>query len=106
MLVIKLSNWAYVFFNVYSRTQLSNNSSFFSLEIAEFFFVDTTPFVEKYWTDPKDHTYDWREVAPRKNYMETVLKVLSLSLLKVLSLSLMQVQTFSLNYNQIHLLES
>ncbi|KAJ8646826.1 hypothetical protein MRB53_008574 [Persea americana] len=43
-------------------------------EIAEFFFVDTTPFVEKYWTDPKDHTYDWREVAPRKNYMETVLK--------------------------------
>ncbi|KAE8654720.1 Purple acid phosphatase 8 [Hibiscus syriacus] len=29
-------------------------------EMAEFFFVDTTPFVSKYFTDPKDHVYDWR----------------------------------------------
>ncbi|KAI5391661.1 hypothetical protein KIW84_076463, partial [Lathyrus oleraceus] len=27
-------------------------------EIAEFFFVDTTPFVDKYFLKPKDHKYD------------------------------------------------
>lgn len=49
-------------------------------EIAEFFFVDTTPFVDMYWVDPKDHTYDWRDVAPRENYMASVLKDLESAL--------------------------
>lgn len=44
-------------------------------EIAEFFFVDTTPFVDKYFTDPEDHVYDWSGVEPRKDYLSGLLKV-------------------------------
>lgn len=43
-------------------------------EIADFFFVDTTPFVLKYWTNPKNSTYDWRGVAPRETYITNLLK--------------------------------
>lgn len=53
------------------------SSPFFLLEFVHFFFVDTTPFVEKYWTHPKDHHYDWREVAPREEYIQGVLKVVT-----------------------------
>ncbi|CAJ2677713.1 unnamed protein product [Trifolium pratense] len=42
--------------------------------IVEFFFVDTTPFVEKYFTDPEDHTYDWNGVLPRESYRAELLK--------------------------------
>lgn len=43
-------------------------------EIVEFFFVDTTPFVEDYFTNPKEHTYDWRGVLPRQKYLSNLLK--------------------------------
>ncbi|XP_044969615.1 purple acid phosphatase 4-like [Hordeum vulgare subsp. vulgare] len=43
-------------------------------EVADFFFVDTTPFVLTYWTNPKDSTYDWRGVAPRETYITNLLK--------------------------------
>jgi len=43
-------------------------------EMVEFFFIDTTPFQEKYWTHPKDDHYDWRGVAPRGNYIDNLLK--------------------------------
>ncbi|GFZ00347.1 purple acid phosphatase 8 [Actinidia rufa] len=43
-------------------------------EIAEFFFVDTTPFEDKYFDEPKGHTYDWRDVLPRKDYLSNLLK--------------------------------
>lgn len=43
-------------------------------EIADFFFVDTTPMVLKYWNNPKDSKYDWRGVAPRETYVANVLK--------------------------------
>ena len=46
------------------------------VEVADFFFVDTNPFVLKYWNEPKDSTYDWRGVAPRETYIANVLKVL------------------------------
>ncbi|KAJ4710155.1 Purple acid phosphatase [Melia azedarach] len=49
-------------------------------EIAEFFFVDTTPFVDKYFTDPEDHVYDWSGVEPRKDYLSGLLKDLDLAL--------------------------
>ncbi|XP_073109952.1 purple acid phosphatase 17-like isoform X1 [Elaeis guineensis] len=49
-------------------------------EFAHFFFVDTTPFVEKYWTHPKDNHYDWREVAPREEYIKGVLEDLDSAL--------------------------
>lgn len=44
-------------------------------DVAEFFFVDTTPFVDKYFTDPKDDSYDWRGVLPREEYLSNLLKV-------------------------------
>lgn len=44
-------------------------------ENVDFFFVDTTPFERKYWTHPKDHHYDWRNVEPRDQYIENLLKV-------------------------------
>ncbi|CAL4980843.1 unnamed protein product [Urochloa decumbens] len=49
-------------------------------EVAEFFFVDTTPFVLKYWNEPKNDTYDWRGVAPRETYIANVLKDLNAAL--------------------------
>lgn len=51
-----------------------------STEIAEFFFVDTTPFVDKYFLQPKHHRYDWRGVLPRKEYLSNLLKDLDLAL--------------------------
>lgn len=44
-------------------------------ELAEIFFVDTTPFVNMYFTNTEDHTYDWRGVPSRKAYIQTLLKV-------------------------------
>ncbi|KAG2558127.1 hypothetical protein PVAP13_8NG140800 [Panicum virgatum] len=49
-------------------------------EVADFFFVDTNPFVLKYWNEPKDSTYDWRGVAPRETYIANVLKDLASAL--------------------------
>ncbi|OWM90721.1 hypothetical protein CDL15_Pgr021026 [Punica granatum] len=49
-------------------------------DIVEFFFVDTTPFAEKYFTEPEDHVYDWRGVLPRKNYLSNLLKDVDLAL--------------------------
>ncbi|TKY59776.1 Purple acid phosphatase 3 [Spatholobus suberectus] len=43
-------------------------------KIVEFFFVDTTPFVDEYFTDPRDHTYDWEGVLPRPAYLSKLLK--------------------------------
>ncbi|CAN6381470.1 unnamed protein product [Urochloa humidicola] len=49
-------------------------------EVAEFFFVDTTPFVLKYWNEPKNNTYDWRGVTPRETYIVNILKDLNAAL--------------------------
>ncbi|RYR17161.1 hypothetical protein Ahy_B03g061944 isoform A [Arachis hypogaea] len=43
--------------------------------IVEFFFVDTTPFRDDYFTDPEDHTYDWSGVLPREAYLSGLLEV-------------------------------
>ncbi|KAJ1430569.1 Metallo-dependent phosphatase-like [Sesbania bispinosa] len=43
-------------------------------EVAEFLFVDTTPFVDKYFTEPEDHVYDWRGILPREQYISNLLK--------------------------------
>ncbi|KAJ4974719.1 hypothetical protein NE237_007893 [Protea cynaroides] len=52
-------------------------------EVAEFFFIDTNPFVDMYFYDPKDHMYDWRGLRPsRKIYITNVLKELDLALKK------------------------
>ncbi|KAK4768498.1 hypothetical protein SAY87_003639 [Trapa incisa] len=48
--------------------------------IAEFFFVDTTPFVDKYFRKPNKHVYDWRGVLPREDYLSKLLKDLDLAL--------------------------
>uniref|UniRef100_A0A2P2QRQ7 Purple acid phosphatase n=1 Tax=Rhizophora mucronata TaxID=61149 RepID=A0A2P2QRQ7_RHIMU len=48
-------------------------------EIADFFFVDTTPFVDKYFKE-KDHSYDWSGVLPRENYLSDLLKEVDLAL--------------------------
>ncbi|KAK4743012.1 hypothetical protein SAY87_001013 [Trapa incisa] len=43
-------------------------------EIVEFFFVDTTPFGDKYFTEAGSHVYDWRGVLPRDSYISNLLK--------------------------------
>ncbi|CAN7002906.1 unnamed protein product [Brassica oleracea var. botrytis] len=50
--------------------------------MVEFFFVDTNPFVKKYFTDPEDHTYDWSNVLPRKKYIYNLLHDLDLEIKK------------------------
>ncbi|XP_042480369.1 purple acid phosphatase 3-like [Macadamia integrifolia] len=52
-------------------------------EVAELFFIDTNPFVDMYFTDPKEHTYDWRGVLPsRENHIANALKELDLALME------------------------
>ncbi|CAH9096142.1 unnamed protein product [Cuscuta europaea] len=51
-------------------------------EIAEIFFVDTTPFVEEYFSSPEEHTYDWRGVNPRQTYLTNLLKDVESALMK------------------------
>ncbi|RLN17086.1 purple acid phosphatase 3-like [Panicum miliaceum] len=46
-------------------------------EIADFFFIYTTPFQLKYWTHPKENHYDWRGVAPCEKYIANLLKDLN-----------------------------
>ncbi|XP_037491656.1 purple acid phosphatase 8 [Jatropha curcas] len=48
-------------------------------EIVEFFFVDTTPFINDYFDKP-DHTYDWRGVLPREDYLANLLEDLDAAL--------------------------
>ncbi|PON96793.1 Calcineurin-like phosphoesterase domain, apaH type [Trema orientale] len=69
-----------VFRNIDSRW-LCMRSFVVNSEIAEFFFVDTTPFVDKYFLRPKHHRYDWRGVLPRKGYLSNLLKDLDLALI-------------------------
>ena len=40
----------------------------------DFFFVDTTPFVDLYWK-PSHQKYDWRGVIPREKYLKKQLEV-------------------------------
>jgi tartrate-resistant acid phosphatase type 5 len=40
--------------------------------IADFFLVDTSPFIQKYWNNSK---YDWRQVAPLTTYVENLVQV-------------------------------
>ncbi|XP_027342125.1 purple acid phosphatase 3-like [Abrus precatorius] len=49
-------------------------------ENVDFFFVDTTPFVNKYFIDRQGHNYDWRGVLPRKRYISKLLKDVDLAL--------------------------
>ncbi|XAR49486.1 Acid phosphatase [Bertholletia excelsa] len=49
-------------------------------DVAELFFVDTTPFVKMYFTDTKDHTYDWRGVNSSKTYTANLLEDLEMAL--------------------------
>lgn len=50
-------------------------------EVAEIFFVDTTPFVEEYFSSP-EHAYDWRGVNPRHAYLTHLLEDLERALMK------------------------
>ncbi|MFQ6629158.1 hypothetical protein Gotur_008267 [Gossypium turneri] len=49
-------------------------------EIAELFFIDTTPFVDEYFRNPKHQKFDWRGVIPRNKYLTRVLKELRCAL--------------------------
>ncbi|KAL5545087.1 hypothetical protein UlMin_008871 [Ulmus minor] len=49
-------------------------------ELAEIIFVDTTPFVEAYFSNPEGHTYDWRGISSRKTYIQDLLKDVELAL--------------------------
>ncbi|KAH1097904.1 hypothetical protein J1N35_014825 [Gossypium stocksii] len=42
-------------------------------QMAEIFFVDTTPFVSNYFIDPKDHVYNWKGISPRLHYINNLL---------------------------------
>uniref|UniRef100_A0A7C8ZKM9 Calcineurin-like phosphoesterase domain-containing protein n=1 Tax=Opuntia streptacantha TaxID=393608 RepID=A0A7C8ZKM9_OPUST len=48
-------------------------------DIVDLFFVDTTPFQDKYFTEKK-HTYDWRGVLPREKYIFNLLQDLDKAL--------------------------
>jgi tartrate-resistant acid phosphatase type 5 len=49
-------------------------------KFVEIFFIDTTPFVDKYWGPDQKRTFDWRGVEPRQEYLDTQLQNLSMAL--------------------------
>ncbi|KAK8470620.1 hypothetical protein PHAVU_003G014000 [Phaseolus vulgaris] len=49
--------------------------------VADFFFIDTTPFMNKYFNNSNRH-YDWRGVLPRQKYLKNLLKDLEEALVK------------------------
>ncbi|KAG6707988.1 hypothetical protein I3842_06G058300 [Carya illinoinensis] len=49
-------------------------------EMVDFFFLDTTPFVVKYFNKPKGEVYDWRGILPRNHYLSNLLKDFDLAL--------------------------
>ncbi|XP_027193563.1 purple acid phosphatase 17-like [Cicer arietinum] len=49
-------------------------------ELAEIFFVDTTPFVQEYFTESEEHNYDWKGIYPPKTYISNLLKDLDMAL--------------------------
>uniref|UniRef100_A0A803P7T7 acid phosphatase n=1 Tax=Cannabis sativa TaxID=3483 RepID=A0A803P7T7_CANSA len=42
-------------------------------ELADIIFLDTTPFVDMYFSNPEGHTYDWRAISSRKDYISSLL---------------------------------
>lgn len=67
------------FFTKIDSRWLCHRSFIVNAEIVEFFFLDTTPFVDMYFSD-EDHTYDWRGVMPRKTYLSNLLEDLESTL--------------------------
>ncbi|EPS73873.1 hypothetical protein M569_00882 [Genlisea aurea] len=57
-------------------------SSILQSDVAELFLVDTTPFVEKYFTNPDDHKYDLRDITPLESYTSNLLNDLESALNK------------------------
>ena len=41
----------------------------------DFFFIDTTTFVDEYWGPSPGHVFDWRGLAPRENQLKSQLEV-------------------------------
>eukprot|EP01018_Ginkgo_biloba_P005116 Gb_22783 [translate_table: standard] len=50
------------------------------LSSVQLFFVDTTPFVDKYWEMPNKHKYDWRGILPRRKYLRRQLQAVTMAL--------------------------
>ncbi|KAF8650804.1 hypothetical protein HU200_063709 [Digitaria exilis] len=63
--------------NVDSRYTVIAKSFIVNSGIADFFLVDTTPFILHYWNNTK---FDWRGVAPRDIYITNLLKDLEYAL--------------------------
>ncbi|CAK9863719.1 unnamed protein product [Sphagnum jensenii] len=49
-------------------------------KFVEFFFIDTTPFVDEYWNSTGKETFDWRGLAPREEQLWSQLQNLSSAL--------------------------
>ncbi|TVU24750.1 hypothetical protein EJB05_27204 [Eragrostis curvula] len=54
-----------------SRYNSVNKSFIVGAGVADFFLVDTSPFIQKYWNNSK---YDWREVAPLTTYIDNLIQ--------------------------------
>ncbi|KAL3512486.1 hypothetical protein ACH5RR_025203 [Cinchona calisaya] len=59
---------------------LCQRSFIVNAEIADLFFVDTTPFVRDYFDEPENHVYDWRGVTPVETYTTNILNDLESAL--------------------------
>ncbi|CAL0329805.1 unnamed protein product [Lupinus luteus] len=49
-------------------------------EVAEFFFIDTTPFVNEYFKEPAGINYNWTGILPRAKYLDNLIEDLDLAL--------------------------
>ncbi|XP_027361265.1 purple acid phosphatase 17-like [Abrus precatorius] len=60
---------------------LCQRSFILNAGVADFFFIDTTPFINDYFNN-SNHHYDWRGISRRKFYLNNLLKDLEEALVK------------------------
>ncbi|KAH9724565.1 Purple acid phosphatase 17 [Citrus sinensis] len=59
---------------IIDRRWICLRSFIVNAKLAEIFFVDTTPFVNMYFSKAEGHTYNWRGIISRKAYRANILK--------------------------------
>ncbi|KAK6921562.1 Calcineurin-like phosphoesterase domain, ApaH type [Dillenia turbinata] len=59
---------------------ICSRSYIVNAEFVDFFFIDTTPFVDKYFINPGNQTYDWKGILPRYQYLSRTLEDLDSAL--------------------------
>lgn len=63
-----------------NQTLCSGSDAGTCIGSVDFFFFDTTPFIDEYWSSNASHHFDWRGLAPRAEQLQSQLEDLAKAL--------------------------